>query len=230
MRSAGCIVNDLIDMPYDGLVKRTAGRPLVQKTVSPKEAYILSFILLVMAFLLVTQLGYLVILLSIPALILAILYPFMKRFTYLPQAFLGFAFSCGIPMAYAAESACIPYQAIVLCLANLAWVIAYDTQYAMVDKEDDLKIGVKSTAILFGVYAKIIVFLLQVVALALFVFLGLAYKLSPIYFIGLSIAFMLAMYQQYLLHKNETNHYFKAFLNNHYFGMVIFLGLYFSIT
>ncbi|MDF2179262.1 4-hydroxybenzoate octaprenyltransferase [Aliiglaciecola sp. CAU 1673] len=225
MRSAGCVINDYADRHVDGAVKRTKARPIVSGEVSEKEALGLFAVLVAVAFLLVLQLNLNTILLSFGALFLASLYPFTKRFTYLPQFFLGAAFSWGIPMAFMAIHDSLPWWAWLLYLANLLWTVAYDTQYAMVDRDDDLKIGIKSTAILFGRFDRAIIGMLQVAAISLLAFLGWYLQLDWMYFVALIIAGCLCLYQQWLIAGRDRERCFKAFLNNHHLGWVVALGI-----
>ncbi len=225
MRSAGCAINDLADHEFDGHVARTRDRPLVRGNVSPKEALILFFILSGIAFALVLTLNLLTILLAIPAVLLAASYPFMKRIMHFPQLILGLAFSWGIPMAFAALLGFVPSIAWILMLANILWTIAYDTEYAMVDREDDIKIGIKSTAITFGHYDRFIIGVLQATTICLLLFIGFMQTLHSVFYVAVSVAALLAVYQQYLLrHRNPTD-CFKAFLNNNWFGLVITVGM-----
>lgn len=225
MRSAGCVINDYADRNIDTHVQRTKQRPIASGDVSTKEALILFIILCLIAFGLVLLLNPLTIQLSFVALLLAAIYPFMKRYTHLPQVFLGAAFGWAIPMAFAAELNTIPMIAWWLFITNVLWVIVYDTMYAMVDREDDLKIGVKSTAILFGQADKLIIASLQIVVLSLLVGLGLKLAFNWAYYLGLTAATLLAFYQQWLIKDREPSLCFKAFLNNHWFGLVIFIGI-----
>lgn len=225
MRSAGCVINDFADRKIDGSVKRTAQRPLASGLVSSGEALSLFLILIVIAFGLVLLLSWHTVLLSIGALILAFSYPFMKRFTHLPQVVLGAAFSWAIPMAFMASSGHVPIAAWLLFAANVIWTVAYDTMYAMVDRDDDLKIGVKSTAILFGSAERVIIFLLNFCFVGLLVGVGVIYQLNHFYWLGLSVACCFLIYQQWLIHKRQRELCFKAFLNNHYVGLMVFLGL-----
>ncbi len=225
MRSTGCVMNDIADRKYDGLVERTKNRPLATGEVSVKEAYCLAAGLCLLAFGLVLLFNKTTILLSFAALFLAATYPFTKRFLAIPQAYLGIAFGFGIPMAFAAVNDYIPPLAWVLLLANVFWAIAYDTEYAMVDRDDDLKIGIKSSAIFFGKYNVIAVMICYVAMLGLLAYVGLFMGFGKFYFIGLGAALVLA-YRQYVLIKNrEKNNCFKAFLHNNWIGLAIFIGL-----
>ena len=226
MRSAGCVINDFADRNIDGAVERTRERPLAAGEVSAREALFLFAGLGLVAFLLVLLMNRLTIELAFTAMALAVVYPFMKRFTNLPQLFLGAAFAWSIPMAFAAVSNQVPTMAWLLFAATILWVIAYDTMYAMVDREDDLKIGVKSTAILFGRHDRLIIGLLQTGMLALLLVAGLQLDLGAFYYAGLLAATGLSAYQQTLIRERKRQACFQAFLNNHYLGMLIFLGLF----
>jgi 4-hydroxybenzoate polyprenyltransferase len=225
MRSAGCIVNDLADRKLDGFVSRTQGRPLVTGAVSVTEAIIFLIALLLLAFLLVLMTNRLTVLLSIAAVVLASTYPFMKRVTHLPQIVLGAAFSWSIPMAFAAQSDTLPAALWLLYAANLLWTVAYDTQYAMVDREDDLKIGIKSTAILFGQQDKLIIGLLQGAALLCLFCAGQAFNLGVSFYIGLAVAAGLFVYHQILIRERKPENCFRAFLHNSWVGAVIFISI-----
>lgn len=225
MRSAGCVINDFADRKVDGHVKRTANRPLPSGLVSSKEALTLFAVLVVCSFLLVLTMNTLTIMLSSIGIVLAVAYPFMKRVTYLPQFVLGLAFSWAIPMAYAAESNQVPPEAWLLFVINALWTIAYDTQYAMVDRDDDLKIGIKSTAILFGRFDKLIIGLLQLSVLTLLIILGSQLALSSVYYWGVLAAAGFFVYQQWLIKGREREACFKAFLNNNYVGGLVFAAI-----
>lgn len=224
MRAAGCVINDYADRHIDGSVKRTLNRPLATGKATAKEAKILFGILLLLSFVLVLFLNKTAIGLSFVAAFLAIIYPFMKRYTHLPQVFLGCAFGWAIPMAYGASIAELPLACWLLFLANLFWTIAYDTQYAMVDRDDDLRIGVKSTAILFAQYDNKIIALLQIGALTLLLAVGIVAQLHFSYFIVLAITMGLFIYQCNLTKSRIRENCFKAFLNNNYVGMMIFIA------
>jgi len=226
MRAAGCVINDYADREFDPHVERTKQRPLAAGKVSPKEALILFALLCAVAFGLVLLLNLYTILLSFVAAFLAGSYPFMKRYTQLPQAYLGIAFGFAVPMAFSAQTNSIPALAWLLYLVTILWALVYDTMYAMVDKEDDLKIGVKSTAILFGQYDRQIIGLLQFAILVLLVIIGKTQGLGIFYHIGLMVAAGLSVYQQKLIFQRDKTLCFSAFLNNHWFGMAVFLGLF----
>lgn len=225
MRSAGCVINDYADRHVDGLVERTAERPLATGKVTPKAALLLFSALCLLAFILVLFTNSLTILLSFAAVMLAGCYPFMKRYTHLPQVVLGAAFSWGIPMAFAAQTDQLPHALWLLYIATVLWIITYDTFYAMVDRDDDLKIGVKSTAILFGEDDKIITGLLQLCVIIILLLVGQSFKMGIIYFIGIAIAGGLFIYQQKLIKDRQRDRCFQAFLNNNWVGMAIFIGI-----
>ncbi|WP_282178086.1 4-hydroxybenzoate octaprenyltransferase [Vibrio nereis] len=225
MRAAGCVINDFADRKVDGHVKRTAQRPLPSGRVTSKEAVALFLVLGISSFLLVLTMNTLTIQLSFAGMVLAFIYPFMKRFTHLPQLFLGLAFSWAIPMAWAAQSNELPMMVWFVFVVNALWTIAYDTLYAMVDRDDDLKIGIKSTAILFGRFDKMIVGALQLITLAMLIYLGMWYELGASYYWSLLVAGALFVFQQHLIRHRERELCFRAFLNNNYVGMVISVGL-----
>jgi 4-hydroxybenzoate polyprenyltransferase len=225
MRSAGCAINDFADRDFDGHVARTRERPLATGAVSPQEAVAVFVILSLVAFGLVLFMNWQTVALSVVAALLTLIYPFMKRFTHVPQLFLGAAFGWAIPMAFTAVTGGIPVYAWLLFVATLIWALIYDTQYAMVDREDDLKIGIKSTAILFGEQDRLVIGLLQMLMLGLLVWIGLLAERGLFFFGGLAVASGLALYQQALIRERAPAPCFKAFLNNNYFGMAIFVGL-----
>ncbi|MGR5463008.1 4-hydroxybenzoate octaprenyltransferase [Photobacterium damselae] len=229
MRAAGCVINDFADRNFDGHVKRTCQRPMPSGKVSEREALGLFGLLVLISFLLVLTMNTLTISLSVIGLALAAAYPFMKRYTHLPQLVLGVAFGWSIPMAYAAQSGQLPLAAWLLFAANILWTIAYDTQYAMVDRDDDLKIGIKSTAILFGRFDKMIIGMLQLGTLLLLTAVGGVLGLSQIFYWFLLVAAMLFVYQQMLIKQRQREDCFRAFLNNNYVGMVICIGLAVSV-
>tara|TARA_B110000263_G_scaffold144001_1_gene124935 strand:+ start:534 stop:1433 length:900 start_codon:yes stop_codon:yes gene_type:complete len=224
-RSAGCIINDLADMKFDGSVKRTQDRPLISGKVAPLEALLLAGSIAFFALLLVLTTNIYTVYMSVFAVIIAVIYPFMKRYTYLPQAFLGIAFSWGIPMTFTAVSNEIANVAWLLLIANLLWVVAYDTQYAMVDRDDDIKLGLKSTAILFAELDRSMIAILQVSFVATLLLVTRSVELSVYYYLGLSGAIGLFIYQHYLTWNRSREGCFKAFLNNHWVGFSVFLGI-----
>jgi 4-hydroxybenzoate polyprenyltransferase len=225
MRSAGCVINDLADRNFDGAVARTQARPLVTGALSANAALLLAASLGLSAFVLVMFTNNLTILLSFGGVALAALYPYMKRHTHLPQLVLGAAFSWGIPMAFAAVNNQLPPILWLVYIANLLWTVAYDTQYAMVDREDDLKVGIKSTAILFGEMDRNMVVMLQLLALMSLLLVGQRFELGPVFYLSLLLAAGLFGWQYKLIQKREPAGCFQAFLNNNYVGMVIFAGI-----
>ena len=226
MRSAGCILNDIIDKDFDKFVARTQNRPLASDKLSSIEAFIVAISLIFIAFLLVLTTNTLTVQLSFVAVILAGAYPFLKRHTYLPQFFLGLTFGWSIPMAFAATTNSIPKIAWLLLIANILWAVVYDTIYAMIDREDDLKIGIKSTAILFDDADKFIIGLIQSLVLIALIVIGQQASLNAIYYFSLVIGGCLFLYQLYLIRNREPEKCMKAFLNNNWFGLVIFTGLF----
>ena len=225
MRSAGCVINDFADRHVDGHVKRTKLRPLPAGLVTSKEAIGLFLVLTLLSFLLVLTMNTLTIQLSFVAIILAFIYPFMKRYTHFPQLFLGLAFSWAIPMAWAAQTGSLPWNVWFLFAINALWTIAYDTQYAMVDRDDDIHIGIKSTAIFFGRHDKLAIGILQLMTLAMLVLVGVYYQLGQSYYWAILIVGALFAYQQHLIRHREREQCFSAFLNNNYIGMVVAVGL-----
>lgn len=225
MRSAGCVINDYADRHIDGHVQRTAGRPLTTGALSSKQAISCFILLCSLAFILVLFTNWLTLLLSVVAVLLASIYPFMKRHTHLPQLVLGLAFSMSIPMAFAAQTGELPRQLWLLYIANVLWTLCYDTFYAMVDREDDIKIGVKSTAILFGDDDKAITGLLQLMVLFIFLLAAKPFELGLFYYLSLAVSAGLFIYQQRLISQRQKAHCFKAFLNNNWVGMAIFIGI-----
>ncbi|MDJ0877113.1 MAG: 4-hydroxybenzoate octaprenyltransferase [Halieaceae bacterium] len=225
MRSAGCAVNDLADRNLDGAVERTRERPLVTGAVAPNEALALAASLSLAAFVLVLFTNTLTILLSFAGVVLAACYPFMKRHTHLPQLVLGAAFSWGIPMAFAAVSNTLPPALWLVFVANLFWTVAYDTEYAMVDREDDLKVGIKSTAILFGEQDRHIIAALQALTIIALLLVGQRFELGWIYFLSLLAASLLFVHQQRLIRERQPADCFRAFLNNNWVGAAVFAGL-----
>ena len=225
MRSAGCVMNDIADSEYDGLVERTRHRPLVNNEVSKKEAYLLAAGLSLVAFGLVCTLNTLTIKLSVLALLLAASYPFTKRFFAIPQAYLGIAFGAGIPMAFAAILDYVPPVAWLLLLANIFWAIAYDTEYAMVDRDDDLKVGIKSSAITFGRFDVMTVMVCYGLTLLVLAMAGIWLTMGYFYYIGLLTALATSIYHYFLIKQREKEKCFKAFLHNNWFGFAVFVGV-----
>lgn len=224
-RSAGCVINDIADRNFDGYVKRTSARPLATGNVSVEEAVIFMFALLFAALVLVLSTNLSTVVLAFVASAIAAVYPFMKRYTYLPQVILGVAFSFGIPMAFTAYQDDIPRVAFVLMIANIVWTVAYDTEYAMVDRDDDLRLGLKSSAILFADMDKFIIGILQLTFLGTMVLVGRQVEASNLYYGGLVAASGFLVYQQYLIRNRERDGCFAAFLNNHWVGLCIFVGI-----
>lgn len=225
MRSAGCVINDFADRKIDGHVERTKNRPIATGRILPLEALLLCAVLLLMAFILVLFTNLFTILLSVGAALLAGSYPFMKRYTYFPQVVLGAAFAWAIPMSFAAHLNTLPSHVWLIYTATLLWTMAYDTLYAMVDRDDDIRIDVKSTAILFGDADKLIIGILQISALLCLVLLGVQLKFGWFYYSGLILAAALFGYQQFIVRERDKAQCFKAFLNNNWVGMVIFFGI-----
>lgn len=225
MRSAGCVINDYADRHFDPHVERTRERPLAAGRVSAREALWLFVGLCVVAFALVLLLNSLTVLLSIPAVLLAASYPFTKRHTHLPQFYLGAAFGWAAPMAFAAQLGELPLVAWLLFLATVLWAVAYDTMYAMVDREDDLKIGVKSTAILFGRWDRLMIGIFQALMLGVLIISGWVSPLGNYYYTGIAGAAIFAAYQQFLIRERSRSGCFQAFLNNNWLGLIVFLGI-----
>jgi len=225
MRSAGCVINDYADRDVDGLVLRTMNRPLAIGSVNAKEALILFAGLALIAFLLVLLLNTLTIYLSVVGLLLAVIYPFMKRYTYLPQIVLGMAFGWAIPMAFAAQSGTVPAVAWLLFLANIIWATIYDTFYAMVDRDDDLLAGIKSTAILFGDDDKVIIGILQLLFIAIMVLIGGQLELSFSFYFAVIVVACLFVYQQKRIRNRERAQCLHAFLSNNWVGAALFFGI-----
>lgn len=225
MRSAGCVINDIADRHFDPHVERTRERPLAARRIPVAEALLLFIFLCLSAFALVLFMNTLTILLSVPGVLLAITYPFMKRFHHLPQVHLGAAFAWSIPMAFAAQTGTVPAVAWVLFLATVIWSVVYDTMYAMVDREDDLKVGLKSSAILFGQRDKRVIGYLQLCLVVLLGGVGMIADLGLLYYLGVVVAAGFALYQQYLIRDRAPGQCFRAFLNNNWFGMVVFCGI-----
>lgn len=225
MRSAGCVINDFADRDIDPYVKRTMSRPLAAGRVSPREALVLFTVLCLAALGLVLLLNELAVLLAFPGAVLAATYPFMKRFTYLPQVHLGVAFGWAVPMAFAALTESVPPLAWLMLVAVVLWAVAYDTMYAMVDREDDLYVGVKSTAILLGEMDRPMVGILHAAFLVVLALVGRQAGMENWYYAGLGLAAALALYQLYLIRNREPQRCFRAFLNNNWVGAAVFAGI-----
>lgn len=225
MRSAGCVINDFADRDFDPHVERTKTRPLAAGEVSAREALGLFTALGLTAFGLVLMTNMLTVMLSFAAIGLAALYPFMKRYTHWPQLFLGTAFSMAIPMAFAAQTGAVPGAAWLIVIANICWVVAYDTMYAMVDVDDDLQVGVKSTAILFGSRCREIIALFQLAFIAIMIAVGLSFGLDWPYFAGITAVAGIAIYHQTLIFNRKREQCFRAFLNNNYLGATLFIAI-----
>ena len=229
MRSAGCAVNDVADQDFDAHVKRTADRPLAAKKISITEALVVAGVLALIAFLLVVVfLNRQTLYLTFIALFLAVSYPFTKRFFAMPQAYLGIAFGFGIPMAFAAETGTVPALAWWLLTANVFWTLAYDTEYAMVDRDDDVRIGIKTTAILFGKLDVAMVMLCYLIMLMILTGIGKVAGFGWPYFVGLMLAGGIALFHYTLIHKRDRDQCFKAFLHNNWLGFAVFCGLMFD--
>jgi 4-hydroxybenzoate polyprenyltransferase len=225
MRAAGCVINDYADRHLDGHVQRTRQRPLATGAVGEREALTLFVVLCLIAFGLVLTMNGLTIALSPIAVILAASYPFMKRYTHFPQLHLGTAFGWAIPMGYAAQTGAVPGEAWLVLLAAVIWALIYDTEYAMVDRDDDLQVGIKSTAVLFGDYDRVIIGLLQVLMTGLLIVIGRIHELGAAYYGGLAVASLFFVRQQWLIRHQARDSCFQAFLNNNIYGGVVFLGL-----
>jgi len=225
MRSAGCAINDYADRDFDKHVKRTKDRPVTSGRITPCEALWVAVVLALAAFLLILPLNYLTLLLSVPAVLLAASYPFTKRFFSIPQAYLGIAFGFGIPMAFAAQQASVPSLAWLLLAANVFWAIAYDTEYAMVDRDDDIRLGIHSSALLFGRFEVAAVMICYAITLGLLVLSGQLAGLGGIYSLGLAVAAVIALYHYRLIRQRQRERCFKAFLHNNWFGAAVFAGI-----
>ena len=225
MRAAGCVINDYADRDFDGHVARTRARPLASGAIRPKEALVLFAVLLAASFVLVLFTNVTTLWLSVGGVVLAASYPFMKRYTFYPQVVLGAAFAWGMPMAFTAETGSLPAAAWLLYIANLLWTVAYDTYYAMADREDDLKIGVKSTAILFGDADRAIILTLQLLALLCLLLAGGRFELGGWFHLGLGVAAACFAWEFWATRRREPLVCFKAFLHNHWAGLAIFLGI-----
>ncbi|PHR50961.1 4-hydroxybenzoate octaprenyltransferase [Cycloclasticus sp.] len=225
MRSAGCVINDYADRKLDPHVLRTKDRPLALGQVEPIEALQLFFVLVFASSLLVLLMNMLTIYLSLGAVFLASLYPFMKRHTHLPQIFLGMAFGWAVPMIFAAQTNTVPAMAWLIFTATVIWAVIYDTMYAMVDRDDDLKIGVKSTAILFGDLDKVLIGFFQLLFFIALIMIGQKADLGSLYFTAVFIAFLLSIYHQYLIKDRDRSKCMAAFLNNNWLGLIVFVGI-----
>ncbi len=225
MRSAGCVINDYADRNFDAHVERTSCRPLATGLISVRSAFIFLAILCLLSLLLVLTLNFATIIWSFGAIVLAFLYPFMKRHTYWPQAFLGAAFAWAIPMSFAAVAGTVPISAWVIFASTMVWAIIYDTAYAIGDKKDDLKLGIKSTAILFGRYTNQIIGLFQLLLLMLLIWLGSLFELKTAYDISILLVLMIFLYHQFLLAKKQDALAFKVFLTNHWVFFILWLGV-----
>ena len=230
MRTAGCVINDFADRKIDKHIVRTQQRPLATGEISSNSALVLFGLLLLIALGLVLQTNILTIKLSLIAVLLATLYPFTKRWTNLPQLVLGAAFGMSVPMAFSAQTGVVPLTAWLVFIATLVWTLIYDTFYAMADRDEDLKIGVKSTAILFAKYDQIIITLLQILLIIVLILIGNVFDLGLIYDFSLVIISFFMIYHQFLLKKRQKEEYFKAFLNNNFIGMTAFLGIFLSVV
>ena len=229
MRTAGCVINDFADRKIDKHIVRTQQRPLATGEISSNSALVLFGLLLLIALGLVLQTNILTIKLSLIAVLLATLYPFTKRWTNLPQLVLGAAFGMSVPMAFSAQTGVVPLTAWLVFIATLVWTLIYDTFYAMADRDEDLKIGIKSTAILFAKYDQIIITLLQILLIIVLILIGNVFDLGLIYDFSLVIISFFMIYHQFLLKKRQKEEYFKAFLNNNFIGMTAFLGIFLSV-
>jgi 4-hydroxybenzoate polyprenyltransferase len=225
MRSAGCAINDYADRDFDKHVQRTRARPVTSGRIAPREAVWVAAILALLAFLLIQPLNDLTLLMSIPAVLLASSYPYTKRFLAIPQAYLGIAFGFGIPMAFAAQLGQVPPLAWLLLLANVSWAIAYDTEYAMVDRDDDIHLGIHSAAILFGSYDVAAVMACYALTLALLAAAGGMMAAGWLYYAGLMLAAGIALYHYRLIRHRQREACFKAFLHNNWFGATVFAGI-----
>ncbi len=228
MRAAGCVINDYADREIDKHVERTRNRPITSGEVNSKAALILFVGLALIAFVLVLFTNKLTIQLSFVAIAIASLYPFTKRWTNLPQLILGLAFAMSVPMAFSAQTGTVNVSVGWIFLATVLWTLIYDTLYAMADREEDIKIGVKSTAILFAKYDQIFITLLQILLMIVFIKIGNLFDLGVFYDISLIIILIFMIYHQLLIKKGKKSDYFKAFINNHYIGMTLFSGIFLS--
>jgi 4-hydroxybenzoate polyprenyltransferase len=225
MRSAGCAINDYADRDFDAHVERTANRPLARGEIEPWEALALAAVLAFFALLLILPLNRQTLMLSVPALAITVAYPFFKRFFALPQAFLGIAFSFGIPMAFTSAGGSVTPLGWWMFGINLFWVMAYDTEYAMVDRRDDVKLGLKTSAIAFGKFDVAVVMLCYAIYLAGMTWVGTQRRLGPIYNLGLVVAALIALWHFRLIRNRDPQRCFRAFLGNHWLGLAVFAGI-----
>lgn len=228
MRSAGCAINDYADRDFDKHVSRTKNRPVTSGRVSPKEALLVAALLALISFLLILPLNLFAQLLSVPAVLVAAIYPFTKRFFSIPQAVLGVAFSFGIPMSFAAVQNSIPFDAWLLVVANIAWAIAYDTAYAMVDREDDLAIGIKTSAITFGKSDVLVMMLCYAITMGSFAMIAVRLNLSNVFWVFWALGLALIFYYYQLVSKKIPEQCFLAFKRNNWLGATLFLAIAFS--
>jgi 4-hydroxybenzoate polyprenyltransferase len=225
MRSAGCALNDFADRNFDAHVERTKDRPLAAGLIKPWEALVVAAVLAACAFAIVTRFNTLTIYLSVAAIAIAVIYPFLKRFFWLPQAWLGLAFGFGIPMAFAANTGEVPALAWVLLVANVFWTVAYDTEYAMVDREDDLRLGLRTSAILFGRHDVNAVMGCYIAFGATMIGIGIWQSYGIAYFVGIAVALLVAGYHYHLIRGRTREGAFKAFLHNNWIGLAVFAGI-----
>ena len=229
MRSAGCVINDYADRKIDQFVERTQHRPITSGEISPKDALLLFFGLIAVAFALVLLTNLLTVQLAFIAVFLATLYPFTKRWTHLPQFVLGAAFAMSVPMAFSASNGVVPSTAWWIFSATLIWTVIYDTMYAMADRDEDLKIGVKSTAVLFAHYDRLILAGLQIALVGILLTISEIFKMGIFYDISVILSALLMIYHQFLIKNREKTACFKAFLHNNYIGLLIFIGIALSV-
>ena len=230
MRTAGCVINDYADRKIDKFVERTKTRPITSGEITPNSAIAIFFGLIAVAFILVLMTNWLTIKLSFIAVFIATLYPFTKRWTNFPQIVLGIAFAMSVPMSFAATNNYVPNSAWWLFIVTIVWTFIYDTMYAMADRDDDLKIGIKSSAIILGKYDIYIIAILQIILLLLLLKISEIYSLGYFFYLSIIVCGFIMIYHQSLINKREKDQCFKAFLNNHYIGMVIFIGIVFSVV
>ena len=225
MRSAGCAINDYADRDFDLHVERTKNRPLTSRKISTKEALAVAGILALLAFFLVLQTNAITIALSFPALFIAASYPYTKRFFAIPQAYLGVAFGFGIPMAFAAQTGSVPALAWIMLLANIFWAIAYDTEYAMVDRNDDLKLGLNTSAVLFADFDVAAIMICYALVIGILAMIGILLSFEWIYYVGLAVAAAMMAYHYFLIRSRDRAGCFRAFRHNNWVGGAIFAGV-----